>query len=80
MEGEATESTSQELDLAGLMDLRRALRRLAPSDRAILLLRYGLDLEIAEAAMVMRLKQATAKSRIHRALAKLRGHLRLEEV
>jgi RNA polymerase sigma-70 factor (ECF subfamily) len=80
MDDEPTESARQEWDLAGLMDLRRALRSLAPSDRAILLLRYGLDLEIVEAATVMRLKPATAKSRIHRALAKLRVHLRLEEV
>jgi RNA polymerase sigma-70 factor (ECF subfamily) len=64
-----------ESDLAGTEDVRRALRRLSPRDRAILLLRYGLDLEIEDVARAMGMGVPATKSRIHRALARLRPEL-----
>ncbi len=48
-------------------DLRRALRRLQPNDRCILLMVYGLDMSVAEAARSLGLSPAAAKSRLFRA-------------
>jgi RNA polymerase sigma-70 factor (ECF subfamily) len=56
-------------------DLRTALRRLSPEDRSILLLVYGMDLPLAEAARALGLGQAAAKSRLYRAVARLRPHV-----
>jgi len=57
------------------LDLRAAFLKLEPTDRAILGLRYGIGLEIAEIAQIVRMPVGTVKSRVHRALAKLRGVL-----
>lgn len=67
-----------EPDLAGNEDVRRALLRLGERDRAILLLRYGMDMEIADVARTLEVRVPTAKSRIHRALARLRPELEIE--
>jgi RNA polymerase sigma-70 factor (ECF subfamily) len=61
--------------LAMTSDLRRALRRLSPEDRSILLLVYGMDLSLAEAAASLGIGLAAAKSRAHRAVARLRPHV-----
>jgi RNA polymerase sigma factor (sigma-70 family) len=49
----------------------RALLKLPPEERAVLVLRYGHDLATAEVARVL----GMAKSRIHRALRKLRDSI-----
>lgn len=64
-------------DSAAQLDLRRALTRLDPVDRAVVLLRYYEDLPLEEVAAVAGLSVAAARSRVYRALAKLR--LQLEE-
>jgi RNA polymerase sigma-70 factor (ECF subfamily) len=52
--------------------MRRALDRLAPDERALLVLRYGRDLELPAVANLMGIRLGTAKSRLHRTLIKLR--------
>ena len=52
--------------------IERALVRLAPEDRALLALRYYLDLEVADAASAIGMRVGTAKSRLHRAMERLR--------
>ena len=51
----------------------RALGRLDPAQRAILVLRYYLDLTLPEAADVLGIPVGTAKSRLHRSLEALRA-------
>jgi len=58
--------------LAETADLRRALQRLSPSDRLVLYLYYGLDLELDEAATILHLTAPAAKARLYRAVNKLR--------
>jgi RNA polymerase sigma-70 factor (ECF subfamily) len=53
-------------------ELRSALRRLPPSMRLTLVLRYYLDLPFDEIGRVLKCSPQAAKSRTHRALAKLR--------
>ena len=53
--------------------LDRALRRLQPDQRAILVLRFFLDLSLPEAAEILDIPLGTAKSRLHRSLAALRA-------
>jgi RNA polymerase sigma-70 factor (ECF subfamily) len=48
-----------------------ALGRLSSDDRAILGLRFGADLEVADVAAVLGIPLGTAKSRLHRALGRL---------
>jgi RNA polymerase sigma factor (sigma-70 family) len=52
-----------------------ALRRLRPDRRAVLVLRYYADLTHEEAAAVLGIKPATARTRAHRGLADLRKEL-----
>ena len=59
-------------DVEARVDLRAALRRLMPDDRAALPLFYGLDLPLDEVAAALYVTTAAAKSRIHRAAARLR--------
>lgn len=75
-----TDEQRPEEELAQSEDLRRALRRLSPEDRAVLFMFYGLDLPIDEVATAMGMRPAGAKSRLYRALARLRPQLNLEEV
>ena len=56
-------------------ELDEAFSRLSPDDRAILVLRYYLDLEVQDAALALRIPLGTAKSRLHRALARLRAEM-----
>lgn len=61
-------------------DLRLALRRLKPDDRNVLLMHYALDMPIEEVAAVLGLRPAGTRSRLYRALGKLRDHLDPSEV
>ena len=58
-----------------LADLRAALRRLAPGERAVLVLHYLLDMPLTEVATVLGLGPAGAKSRLYRGLEKLRKEM-----
>jgi RNA polymerase sigma factor (sigma-70 family) len=53
-------------------EVLRTLLTLAPDERAVLVMRFGHDIEFAEIARLMGLPLGTAKSKLHRALRKLR--------
>jgi RNA polymerase sigma-70 factor (ECF subfamily) len=53
----------------------RALARLGPDERALLALRFVADLEVPDLARTLGIPEGTAKSRLHRSLAKLRPRL-----
>lgn len=59
--------------------LVHGLNRLSTNDRAALQLYYGLDLHITEVAKVLGVTVDAAKSRIHRALRRLKVELDEEE-
>lgn len=56
-------------------EVYRALAGLAPQERVLLVLRYGHDLALAEIARLMNVSLGTTKSRLHRALEKLRNEM-----
>ena len=63
---------------AGLADrdeVGRAIGRLDANDRALLALRFGQDLELPDVAAALGIPLGTAKSRLHRALGRLRKEL-----
>lgn len=70
---EATDTTMDSIDAVNLLSAFDQLRR---EDRALLALRYQLDLTVPDVADTLGIKVGTAKARIRRALAKLRTELR----
>lgn len=61
-------------DAIALRDqLDRAFERLSLDHRAVLALRYTLDLPLAEIAQVLRVPEGTVKSRLHAAVERLRA-------
>jgi RNA polymerase sigma-70 factor, ECF subfamily len=54
------------------LDLTREMSRLPATDRAALFLFFYLDLPLAEVARVLKISPQAAKSRVHRAVARLR--------
>lgn len=54
------------------LDLTRELSRLPVTDRAALFLFFYLDLPLAEVGRVLQISPQAAKSRVHRAVTKLR--------
>ncbi|HEY8738961.1 MAG TPA: sigma-70 family RNA polymerase sigma factor [Candidatus Dormibacteraeota bacterium] len=61
------------------IDLSRALSTLTPDERQVVVLRYSLDLPLDEVAAVAAIPVGTVKSRLHRALSKLRPLLEIAE-
>lgn len=55
--------------------LERGFRRLPPEQRAIVVLRYYVDLPLPEVAGVLGIPLGTAKSRLHRAMQTMRAAL-----
>ena len=53
--------------------LWQAIRRLAPGDQEVMYLRYFLDLSEAETAAALGVAAGTVKSRMHRAMSRLRA-------
>lgn len=53
-------------------DLWQAVQNLNPTDQQIVYLRYFLDLSVTETAQVLRVAEGTVKSRLSRAIEKLR--------
>lgn len=64
-------------ELSGLIE---ALRRLSPNQRAAIVLRHVLDLDVAEVAHRMGIATPTVRVHIHRGRKKLRELLGTEEV
>jgi RNA polymerase sigma-70 factor, ECF subfamily len=60
---------------ADRIELMRAFDWLAPDDRAILSLRFFADLEVPDIAAALGIPLGTAKSRLSRALGRLRTHM-----
>jgi RNA polymerase sigma factor (sigma-70 family) len=63
---------------AGLADrdeVARAMGRLDSKDRALLALRFGHDLELPDVAAALGIPLGTAKSRLHRALGRMRKEM-----
>ena len=59
--------------------LDRALQRLEPEQRAVIVLRFYLDLSLLETADALGVPLGTAKSRLHRALAQMRINVAADE-
>jgi RNA polymerase sigma-70 factor (ECF subfamily) len=59
--------------------LERALRRLTPEHRALVVLRFYLEMPLAEAAAQLGIPEGTAKSRLHRSLREMRSGLEADE-
>jgi len=77
---EQTESSvAMDVDPASL-DLERALLALDERDRAAIFLRYCEDLPLADVAAALGITMTAARSRIHRALRRLRLQLDDEEL
>jgi RNA polymerase sigma-70 factor (ECF subfamily) len=72
----AEQGVSERLDLQ--IDLDRELSKLRATDRAILFLFFYLDLPLGEVGRILGISPLAAKSRVHRAVRRLR--LRMVEV
>ena len=59
-------------------EMDRALARLKPAQRAVLTLRYYLDLPLADVAAVLEISEGTVSSRLHYALDELRSILQAD--
>lgn len=62
--------------VADRVDIERALAYLSREQRAMLYLRYGLDMAPQEIAEVLSLRPGTVKSRLHRAVGRLKEEMR----
>ncbi len=71
------DGTTQVVD-RDLMD--RALARLEPEARAVLVLHFYLDLPLSRVAEILGIPTGTAKSRLHRSLGILRSLMSIDEV
>lgn len=71
-----TSNPAETLDaLENRLELRRAIARLSPDHRRVVALRYFAGLTVPEVARALGVREGTAKSRLHRALAILRQQL-----
>jgi RNA polymerase sigma-70 factor, ECF subfamily len=61
--------------LAARDEVEQILGHLNANDRALLALRFGQDLELPDVASALGIPLGTAKSRLHRALARMRKEL-----
>jgi len=78
---EPVASTSTEEKSARQMeasDLWKAVQTLSVPDQKIIYLRYFLDLPVAETAQALQVAEGTVKSRLSRALERLRGVIQQE--
>jgi len=62
-------------DHAARLDLMGALRLLSAQDRAVLVLRYWLDLDAAHTAEILGIGETAVRQRARRALTRLRAHV-----
>jgi RNA polymerase sigma-70 factor (ECF subfamily) len=76
--GIGTGSESPPLPTAAAHELWRALRSLRVGDQDVIFMRFFLELPEAEMAEALRVAPGTVKSRLHRALARLRRKIEYE--
>src|SRR5690348_204071 len=76
---EPPETEAPGIDLAASIDLRRALRRIGHDERLVLVLRYYLDMPVEEIAATLGTTPRAARTRVERAIRRLRPILRLRE-
>jgi RNA polymerase sigma-70 factor, ECF subfamily len=76
---QAREEAAEAADIAGSIDLRRAVAQLEYDQRLVLVLRYYLDLSFGEIAVTLEISPKAARSRVERAVKNLRPMLRLRE-
>lgn len=63
------------IDVDTQLDLRAAFGRLSADDRAVLALRYYVDLTVPDVADALGIRVGTAKARLSRAVGRLRARL-----
>jgi RNA polymerase sigma-70 factor (ECF subfamily) len=66
-------------DVAAAVDLQRALVHLDYDQRLVLVLRYYMDMPFAEIALTLAISPKAARSRVERAVNRLRPILRIQE-
>ena len=76
---EVPEEALEPGDIAGSIDLRRAVARLQYDQRLVLVLRYYLDLPFEEIGLMLQVSPKAARSRVERAVRNLRPMLRIQE-
>jgi RNA polymerase sigma-70 factor (ECF subfamily) len=62
------------------LDIAAAMRQLSPDDRAVLQLRFYMDLPLEEVARVLGISVSAARSRLYRAAARLGPELTEEDL
>lgn len=77
---EQPESEAATADLAAGVDLRRALARLGHDEKLVLVLRFYLDMPYEEVAGVLGISPQAARTRVGRALHRMRPILQVREV
>jgi len=75
---EPPEAEAPATDLASSIDLRRALRRIGHDERLVLVLRYYLDMPYEEIASTLGISPKAARSRVERAIHRLRPIMRVQ--
>lgn len=70
---------SPEDRVVGRADLRRALRQLAHEDRLVVVLYFYLDMPLADVAAVAGTSEAAARTRLYRAIRRLRPDVAIQE-
>jgi RNA polymerase sigma-70 factor (ECF subfamily) len=73
------ETAAPNADLAASIDLRRALRRIGHDERLVLVLRYYLDMPFEEIAVTIGTTPKAARTRVERAVRRLRPIMNLRE-
>ena len=73
------ESEAATADLAAGVDLRRALARLGHDEKLVLVLRFYLDMPYEEVAGVLGISPKAARTRVERALHRMRPILQVRE-
>jgi RNA polymerase sigma-70 factor (ECF subfamily) len=71
--GSLEERSAQHMEAS---DLWKAVQHLSLPDQQIVYLRYFLELSVAETAQALEIPEGTVKSRLSRALERLRGIIR----
>lgn len=69
---EPPDAQGRSIDVAAVVDLRRALRRLGHDERLVVVLRYYLDMPFEEIATTLGISTKAARNRVERAVRRLR--------